>query len=84
MDLGVRLASVIGEKSALFAHARLPRFLWGTWKLLLYLSVLHDCTLLKHRSRLHLQNAALFNQGVPYALGKVGKPGILMVLRTNN
>ena len=31
--------SVIGEKSAwypLFAHVRLSRFLWGTWKLLLY------------------------------------------------
>ena len=37
--------SVIEEKSAcypLFVHARLPRFLWGTWKLLLYYSVLHD------------------------------------------
>ena len=36
---------------------------------------------LKPGSRLHLQVAALFNQAVPYALDKVGKPG--MVLRTN-
>ena len=28
--------------------------------------------LLKHGSRLHLQDAALFNQAVPYALSKVG------------
>ena len=58
--------SVIGEKSAwypLFAHARLPRVL----------SVLYDCTLLKHRCCLHLQDAALLNQAVPYTLSKVGK-----------
>ena len=36
---------------------------------------------LKPGSHLHLQVAALFNQAVPYALDKVGKPG--MVLRTN-
>ena len=28
------------------------------------------------------EGTALFNQAVPYAFGKVGKPG--MVLRTNN
>ena len=33
-------------------------------------------------SRLRLQDAALFNQAVPYALGKLGKPGTM--LRTNN
>ena len=44
--------------------------------------MLHYCTLQKHGSCLHLQDAALFNQAVPYALSKVGKPG--MVLRTNN
>ena len=37
---------------------------------------------LKPGSHLHLQVAALFNQAVPYALDKVGRPG--MVLRTNN
>ena len=29
--------------------------------------MLHDHTLLKHGSRLHLQDAALFNRAVPYA-----------------
>ena len=38
--------------------------------------------ILKHGSRLHLQDAALFNQAMLYALGKVRKPE--MVLRTNN
>ena len=32
--------------------------------------MLHSHTLLKHGSRLHLQDAALFNQAVPYSLGK--------------
>ena len=40
--------------------------------------MLHDRTLLKHGSRLHLQDTALFNQAVPYVLGKVGKPGMVL------
>ena len=40
--------------------------------------MLHDHTLLKHGSHLHLQDAALFNQAMPYALGKVGKPGMAL------
>ena len=44
--------------------------------------MLHDHTLLKHGSNLHLQDAALFNQAMSYALGKVGKPG--MTLKDKN
>ena len=92
--------SVIGEKSAwypLFAHVWFLRFLWGTWKLLVYQSrsqtlivpservwardycyTSRCCTTVKRGSRLHLQDAAMFNQAVSYALGKVGKPGMAL------
>ena len=37
-----------------------------------------DRTLLKHGCHLHLQDAALFSQAVPYTLGKVGKSGMVL------